>query len=104
MLLRDFCFAGHLGSFYNDSEALGGITSSPITHGFDYFNATVEVAPTATTNCECNKDWWHLCDFGHDGGPTHCGGKGNPSGGPAGCCFNYWWNDKDAPHAVTNLT
>jgi len=33
----------HLGSFYNDSEAYGGLTSSPITHGFDSFNATVEV-------------------------------------------------------------
>lgn len=30
----------HLGSFYNDSEAHGGITSSPVTHGFDLFNAT----------------------------------------------------------------
>merc|ERR1719181_762820 len=36
----------HLGSFYNDSELYGGITSSPITHGFDRMNATVEVAPT----------------------------------------------------------
>lgn len=42
----------HLGSLFNDSESLGGITSSPRTHGFDRFNATVEVAPTATTNCE----------------------------------------------------
>lgn len=33
----------HLGSFYNDSEAYGGITSSPVTHGFDRFNSTVEV-------------------------------------------------------------
>jgi hypothetical protein len=87
-------FAGkwHLGSFYNDSEALGGITSSPVTHGFDLFNATVEVAPTATTNCECKEEWYENCDFGHDGGPTHCGGKGNPGGGAPlkpGCCFNY---------------
>ena len=21
-----------------------------------------------------------------------------------GCCFNYWWNDDDAPHGITNLT
>eukprot|EP00038_Savillea_parva_P008746 m.178892 g.178892 ORF g.178892 m.178892 type:complete len:646 (+) comp14648_c0_seq1:135-2072(+) len=102
-------FAGkwHLGSFYNDSEAYGGLTSSPITHGFDYFNATVEVAPTATTNCECTQEWYEHCDFGHDGGPTHCGGHGNPGGGPPlkpGCCFNYWWNDDSSPHAVTNLT
>ena len=34
----------HLGSFYNDSETYGGITSSPLTHGFDQFNATVEVS------------------------------------------------------------
>ena len=56
-------------------------------------NATVEVAPTATTNCECKEEWYSQCDFGHDGGPTHCGGHGNPGGGPplkSGCCFNYW--------------
>jgi hypothetical protein len=58
----------HLGSFYNDSEKYGGITSSPISHGFDLMNATVEVAPTATTNCECQEDWRAGCDFGHDGG------------------------------------
>lgn len=47
------------------------------------------------------------CNFGHDHGPTHCGGHGNPGGGPPlkpGCCFNYWWDDKDAQHGVTNLT
>jgi arylsulfatase A-like enzyme len=97
----------HLGSFYNDSESLGGRLSSPISHGFDFMNATVEVAPTATTNCECKEEWYDQCDFGHDGGPTHCGGKGNPGGGPPlkpGCCFNYWWNDETATHGVTNLT
>ena len=97
----------HLGSFYNDSEAFGGITSSPISHGFDFMNATVEVAPTATTNCECKKEWYDQCDFGHDGKPVHCNGHGNPGGGPpleAGCCFNYWWNDADSAHGVTNLT
>ena len=34
-------------------------------------------------------------------------GAGNPGGGAPlkpGCCFNYWWNDADAPHGVTNLT
>ena len=30
-------------------------------------NATVEVAPTATTNCECNADWQKNCDYGHYG-------------------------------------
>lgn len=97
----------HLGSFYNDSEKYGGRTSSPISHGFDFMNATVEVAPTATTNCECTQEWYKNCDFGHDGGPTHCTGKGNPGGGnplKPGCCFNYWWNDVDAEHGVTNLT
>jgi hypothetical protein len=97
----------HLGSFYNDSEQLGGRTSSPITHGFDHMNATVEVAPTATTNCECKEEWYAGCDFGHDGGPSHCGGHGNPGGGPPlkpGCCFNYWWEDADSAHGVTNLT
>ena len=45
----------HLGSFYDDSEKYGGITSSPITHGFDHFNMTVEVAPTLSTNNQCNQ-------------------------------------------------
>ena len=70
-------------------------------------NATVEVAPTATTNCECKEEWYEHCDFGHDGGPTHCGGHGNPGGGPplkSGCCFNYWWESDQAEHGVTNLT
>ena len=42
----------HLGSLYNDSEKFGGISSSPVTHGFDDFNSTLMVAPTATTNCK----------------------------------------------------
>jgi hypothetical protein len=80
----------HLGSFYNDSEALGGITSSPVTHGFDLFNATVEVSPTATTNCECNAAWQPSCDYGHYGSMTHCsGGQGPDPNASKGCCFNY---------------
>jgi len=68
-------------------------------------NATVEVAPTATTNCECQQDWRAGCDFGHDGGPTHCGGGPGPDpAAPNGCCFNYWWNDENSKHGVTNLT
>ena len=97
----------HLGSFYNDSDSLGGLVSSPISHGFDHMNATVEVAPTATTNCECKEEWYEQCNFGHDGGPTHCGGHGNPGGGPplkSGCCFNYWWESDESAHGVTNLT
>ena len=68
----------HLGSLYNDSEALGGITSSPVTHGFDVFNATVEVSPTATTNCQCNAAWQPDCDYGHYGKMTHCSGGPGP--------------------------
>ena len=95
----------HLGSFYNDSERLGGVTSSPITHGFDHMNATVEVAPTATTNCECNEAWRESCNFGHDKGPVHCGGGRGPDPlAPKGCCFNYWWNNQSAEHGVSNLT
>jgi hypothetical protein len=95
----------HLGSFYNDSEQLGGITSSPVTHGFDMFNATVEVSPTATTNCQCNAEWQPNCDYGHYGKMTHCsGGPGPDPNASNGCCFNYWWNDDSAPHSVTNLT
>eukprot|EP00729_Bicosta_minor_P010591 gene10591-22055_t len=95
----------HLGSFYNDSEKYGGITSSPISHGFDLMNATVEVAPTATTNCECNAEWQKDCDYGHYGKMTHCGGQQGPDpNSKPGCCFNYWWNDDDADHGITNLT
>ena len=95
----------HLGSFYNDSEALGGKTSSPIWHGFDRMNATVEVAPTATTNCECNAEWQKDCDYGHYGKMTHCGGGQGPDpDAKRGCCFNYWWESDEAEHGVTNLT
>ena len=92
-------FAGkwHLGSFFNDSEAYGGRTSSPMNHGFTKMNATVEVAPTATTNCQCKAEWLENCDFGHYGKPNHCFPHGE-------CCFNYWWDDPMAPHGVTNLT
>jgi arylsulfatase A-like enzyme len=107
--LAESFFSGkwHIGSLYEDSEAFGGITSSPRTHGFDHFNATVEVAPTVTTNHQCNVEWNRSVDYGHYGRPNHCAGGPNPGGGglPAGCCFNYWWdNATAAPHGVTNLS
>merc|ERR1719201_818650 len=91
----------HLGSFYNDSEAFGGVTSSPVTHGFSWFNATVEVAPTATTNCNCRDDWESSCMYGHYHGTNHCQGKEGPGGN--NCCFNYWW-PADEDHGIGNLT
>eukprot|EP00750_Incisomonas_marina_P002570 INCI1244.2.p1 GENE.INCI1244.2~~INCI1244.2.p1 ORF type:complete len:657 (-),score=87.74 INCI1244.2:42-2012(-) len=95
----------HLGSFYNDSADLGGRLSSPLSHGFDLMNATVEVAPTATTNCECNEEWQESCNYGHFGKMTHCSGTQGPDPkAKPGCCFNYWWGDEDAAHGVTNLT
>lgn len=102
-------FAGkwHLGSFYNDSEAYGGFTSSPTTHGFDSFNATLEVAPTATLNHQCTLEWNASVDYGHYHRPNHCQGGPNPGGGGLrhGCCFNYWWpNMSAAQHGVSNLT
>eukprot|EP01044_Picomonas_judraskeda_P019370 COSAG03_NODE_4072_length_1698_cov_1.945591_1_plen_343_part_00 len=100
----------HLGSFYNDSEDSGGVNSSPVFHGFDDFNSTVEVAPTATTNCQCRAEWESQCLLGHYHKPTHCSHNQsghvpnpNPSGAP-GCCFNYWWRNDSAPHAVSNLS
>lgn len=92
----------HLGSFYNDSE----MPSSPVFHGFDRFNATVEVSPTATANCGCNADWEKTCNFGHYGEHNHCSGGPGPGFPtvPKGCCFNYWSEDPTAPHGVTNLT
>ena len=95
----------HLGSFYNDSERHGGLTSSPLSHGFDRMNATVEVSPTATTNCECRAEWMEGCDYGHYGKMTHCGGGPGPNPkAHDGCCFNYWWEDTAAPHGVSNLS
>ena len=95
----------HLGSLFNDSESLGGITSSPITHGFDFFNATVEVAPTATLNCQCNASWEGLCDFGHNEVMGHCsGGQGPDPNAKPGCCFNYWSGDSTKEHGVQNFT
>lgn len=92
-------FAGkwHLGSFFNDSEAYGGTAASPMQHGFTKMNATIEVAPTATANCQCKAEWLELCDFGHYDAPNHCFPPGQ-------CCFNYWWDDPLSPHGVTNLT
>jgi arylsulfatase A-like enzyme len=92
-------FAGkwHLGSFYNDSEKYGGITSSPLNHGFNKMNATISNTPTATVNCQCKAEWKKDCEFGHYLKPTNCQPKGK-------CCFNYWWDDPFAPHGVTNLT
>eukprot|EP00055_Hartaetosiga_balthica_P007453 m.25605 g.25605 ORF g.25605 m.25605 type:complete len:548 (+) comp5782_c0_seq2:46-1689(+) len=92
----------HLGSFYNDSSKYGGVYSSPITHGFDYFNATLEVAPTATTNCNCNSEWKASCMYGHYNGTNHCYGDDGPDS--TNCCFNYWHADSDAPHGVSNIT
>ena len=81
-------------------------TSSPQTHGFDTFNCTVEVAPTATTNAQCRVDWNQTVDFGHYQAPNHCAGGANPGGGglPDGCCFNYWWPNASNIHGVSNLT
>ena len=95
----------HLGSFFNDSEKYGGLTSSPITHGFDHFNSTVEVAPTGTTNCQCKEEWAKNCIFGHNTAKTHCGGGPGPDPDAGnGCCFNYWWNDPTAEHGIMNLS
>ena len=66
-------------------------------------NATLECAPTATTNCQCKAEWLELCDFGHYHQPNHCQPppKDNSTNN---CCFNYWWDDPMSPHGVTNLT
>jgi arylsulfatase A-like enzyme len=78
----------HLGALYNDSEVYGGITSSPLTHGFDFMNATVEVAPTATTNCQCSPDGSWPCDFGHNDPGNHCtGGPGPDPNAAPGCMY-----------------
>ena len=69
-------------------------------------NATVEVSPTATTNCGCKADWEKHCNFGHYKKHSHCSGGPSPAGSsvPDGCCFNYWWEDPTAEHGITNLT
>eukprot|EP01045_Picozoa_sp_COSAG04_P030466 COSAG04_NODE_5302_length_1666_cov_3.414167_2_plen_152_part_00 len=122
----------HLGSLYNDSEKFGGISSSPVTHGFDDFNSTLMVAPTATTNCKCNPEWYDQCLFGHynpKASEANCweGKNGtdpetglpvppNPgcSRSPNSCCYNYWWRDdgiigptpggNPSGHGISNLS
>lgn len=32
------------------------------------------------------------------------GQQGPDPNSKPGCCFNYWWNDDDADHGITNLT
>ena len=100
-----------LGSSYNDSEQYGGVTSSPLSHGFDLMNATNEVAPTATTNCNCHAGWDQQCNYGHYGSAQNGGAvcDGFPSPDPdsppgPGCCTNYWVRDDNAEHGVTNMT
>lgn len=95
-------FSRHLGSLWEDSAKYGGILSSPLSHGFKFMNSTIEVAPTATTNCNCRKEWQENCLYGHYGKPTHCNGHEGPGGN--NCCFNYWSPDPSSPHGVTNLT
>ena len=71
------------------------------------------MSPTATTNCQCSQDWFDGCNFGHydplnltNATTGHCAGGANPGGGDLlpGCCFNYWWEDDEADHGITNLT
>eukprot|EP00928_Gymnodinium_smaydae_P039784 TRINITY_DN27104_c0_g1_i1.p1 TRINITY_DN27104_c0_g1~~TRINITY_DN27104_c0_g1_i1.p1 ORF type:complete len:615 (-),score=33.83 TRINITY_DN27104_c0_g1_i1:147-1991(-) len=92
----------HLGSFFNDSS----VPSSPLFHGFDRMNATVEVTPTATANCGCNSQWEESCNFGHYHKHNHCSGGPGPGApiAPNGCCFNYWWENASSPHGISNLT
>ena len=78
---------------------------------------TVEVAPTLSTNNQCNQEWFKKADLGHYEKPTHCssdrtpgttpkGWHPNPGGGNLsdGCCFNYWMESLESPHGVKNLT
>lgn len=65
-------------------------------------NATIEVAPTRTTNCNCNKEWESQCEYGHNHKAVHCNGGIGPGGN--NCCFNYWSEDNTAEHGVSNLT
>jgi hypothetical protein len=95
-------FAGkwYLGAFINDSEALGGITSSPISNYawvFTHERYSTGRPRTATLNCQCRKEWLTHCNFGHYNRSEHCQLNGR-------CCFNYWWDDPLSPHGVTNLT
>ena len=71
------------------------------------------MAPTATTNCGCRPEWEADCVPGHYV-DLHgmCHGFMPPEGvtvdphpaGTPGCCYNYWWRNDSAPHAVSNLS
>ena len=78
------------GGRANNTQRLGAMLLSPII--------------MLTHECNIDDAIPYFNYAGHDGKPTHCGGGASPSGGPKGCCFNYWWNDPTSAHGVTNLT
>eukprot|EP00028_Trichosphaerium_sp_Am-I-7-wt_P009383 CAMPEP_0168513646 /NCGR_PEP_ID=MMETSP0405-20121227/3607_1 /TAXON_ID=498012 /ORGANISM="Trichosphaerium sp, Strain Am-I-7 wt" /LENGTH=410 /DNA_ID=CAMNT_0008532559 /DNA_START=216 /DNA_END=1445 /DNA_ORIENTATION=+ len=84
----------HLGDFFDNPSVK--YPSSPITHGFDHFNMTIEVAPTATTNCKCKKEWEDTCMVGHYGPNSHYNTLRD--------CCNYWWENSTAPEGVFNAS
>mmetsp|Transcript_23335 Transcript_23335/g.55324 ORF Transcript_23335/g.55324 Transcript_23335/m.55324 type:complete len:673 (+) Transcript_23335:583-2601(+) len=128
----------HLGAFYNEStpsastsasasskrvgtstlgSVRGLITSSPTTHGFCHFNATIECGRTMTMNCLCKPEWHTHCLYGHYGGPSSSWCPVSSAGDEKSddedededeeaelCCSNYWWDDPYSPHGVSNMT
>ena len=124
----------HLGAFYNESTSSststttrgkkrgtkssmllgrvrGPVTSSPTTHGFCHFNATIECGRTMTMNCLCKPDWHKHCLYGHYDGPSSSWCPVNDDDDDDDdaeaaelCCSNYWWDDPYSPHGVSNMT
>mmetsp|Transcript_2165 Transcript_2165/g.4374 ORF Transcript_2165/g.4374 Transcript_2165/m.4374 type:complete len:817 (+) Transcript_2165:442-2892(+) len=87
----------HLGNFYEDAASFGGITSSPTTHGFQCFAATIGNAATRTPNCHCEfgaeiSPQEQQCDIGYENRERDQ------------VCANYWYDDPMAEHGVTNMT
>lgn len=74
----------HLGNFF---PGLGHAT--PIMHGFDHMFMTQEVAPTSTTNCNCDPAWVSSCRLGHNAQWP---------------CANYWTEDPTSETGIRNMT
>ncbi|EDQ89600.1 uncharacterized protein MONBRDRAFT_7910 [Monosiga brevicollis MX1] len=56
----------------------------------------------ADFGCNCRQEWSKDCLYGHYEGTNHCQGGEGPGGN--NCCFNYWWPNASAAHAVSNYS
>eukprot|EP00041_Stephanoeca_diplocostata_P018626 m.391134 g.391134 ORF g.391134 m.391134 type:complete len:709 (+) comp21070_c0_seq4:212-2338(+) len=90
----------HLGDFFfKDSKKPNFAynkwpVSNPGMHGFDEWHSTEASAPSSTTNCGCEKQWWETS--------PGCITGGGQWENKAYACTNYWFPlDLDSQHKPT---